>query len=68
MGCHSVCIKDMAGLIKPYVAEEMVSRLKEALSAPIALHSHATTGMSTAAIVEGGRGPAPTWPTPRSRR
>ncbi len=52
MGCHSVCIKDMAGLIKPYVAEEMVSRLKEALSAPIALHSHATTGMSTAAIVK----------------
>lgn len=52
MGCHSVCIKDMAGLIKPYVAEEMVSRLKETLSAPIALHSHATTGMSTAATVK----------------
>ena len=52
MGCHSVCIKDMAGLIKPYVAEEMVSRLKETLSAPVALHSHATTGMSTAAIVK----------------
>ncbi len=52
MGCHSVCIKDMAGLIKPYVAEEMVSRLKETLSAPISLHSHATTGMSTAAIVK----------------
>ena len=52
LGCHSVCIKDMAGLIKPYVAEEMVSRLKETLSAPIALHSHATTGMSTAATVK----------------
>ena len=52
MGCHSVCIKDMAGLIKPYVAEEMVSRLKEALSVPVALHSHATTGMSTAATVK----------------
>ena len=52
MGCHSVCIKDMAGLIKPYVVEEMVSRLKETLSAPIALHSHATTGMSTAATVK----------------
>lgn len=52
MGCHSVCIKDMAGLIKPYVAEEMVSRLKETLSVPIALHSHATTGMSTAATVK----------------
>ncbi len=52
MGCQSVCIKDMAGLLKPYVAEEMVSRLKETLSTPIALHSHATTGMSTAATVK----------------
>ena len=52
MGCHSVCIKDMAGLLKPYVAEEMVSRLKEALSVPIAMQSHATTGMSTATTVK----------------
>ena len=52
MGCQSVCVKDMAGLLKPYVAEEMVSRLKETLSTPIALHSHATTGMSTAATVK----------------
>ena len=48
-GCHSICIKDMAGLIKPYVAFELVCRLKEAVEIPIALHSHATTGMSTAA-------------------
>ncbi len=47
MGCHSVCIKDMAGLLKPYVAYELVSTLKENLSVPIALQSHATTGMST---------------------
>jgi oxaloacetate decarboxylase alpha subunit len=52
MGCHSVCIKDMAGLLKPYVAEEMVSRLKETVSVPIAMHCHATTGMSTATIVK----------------
>ncbi len=52
MGCHSVCIKDMAGLLKPYVAEEMVSRLKESLSVPIAMQSHATTGMSTATTVK----------------
>ncbi len=52
MGCDSVCIKDMAGLIKPYVAEEMVSRLKKTLKVPVSLHSHATTGMSTAAIVK----------------
>jgi oxaloacetate decarboxylase alpha subunit len=48
MGCHSICIKDMAGLLKPYLAFELVSRLKETVSLPIALHSHATTGMSTA--------------------
>ena len=52
MGCHSICIKDMAGLLKPYVAEELVSRLKEACSVPIAMHCHATTGMSTATIVK----------------
>jgi len=52
MGCHSICIKDMAGLLKPYVAYEIISRLKETVHIPIALHTHATTGMSTAAIVK----------------
>lgn len=52
LGCHSICIKDMAGLLKPYVAEELVSRLKETCSAPIAMQCHATTGMSTASIVK----------------
>jgi oxaloacetate decarboxylase alpha subunit len=52
MGCHSICIKDMAGLLKPYAAFELVSRLKDTLDIPVALHSHATTGMSTATIVK----------------
>jgi len=52
MGCHSICIKDMSGLLKPYAAEEMVSRLKESIAIPIALHAHATTGMSTSAILK----------------
>jgi oxaloacetate decarboxylase alpha subunit len=52
MGCHSICIKDMAGLLKPYVAEELVSRLKETCSIPIALHCHATTGLSTSTLVK----------------
>ena len=52
MGCHSICIKDMAGLLKPYVAEELVSRLKESCDIPIALHCHATTGLSTATLVK----------------
>lgn len=47
MGCHSIAIKDMAGLLKPYVCEELVARLKESCAIPIAMQSHATTGMST---------------------
>ncbi|MGD8914827.1 MAG: oxaloacetate decarboxylase, partial [Candidatus Thiodiazotropha sp.] len=34
MGCHSICIKDMAGLLNPYVGFELVTRLKEAISIP----------------------------------
>jgi oxaloacetate decarboxylase alpha subunit len=52
MGCHSMFIKDMAGLLRPYIAEELVSRLKESCSIPIAMQCHATTGLSTATIVK----------------
>lgn len=52
MGSHSLCIKDMAGLLKPYVAEDLVSRLKETVAIPIAMQCHATTGMSTATITK----------------
>lgn len=52
MGCNSVCVKDMAGLLHPYVAAELVSGLKDALDIPLALHSHATTGLSTATILK----------------
>ncbi len=48
MGAHSLCIKDMSGLLKPYDAAELVSKLKETVSLPIALHCHATTGLSIA--------------------
>jgi oxaloacetate decarboxylase alpha subunit len=48
MGAHSLCIKDMAGLLKPYDAAELIGRLKETVSLPIALHCHATTGLSVA--------------------
>lgn len=46
MGSHSICIKDMAGLLKPYVAEELVTKIKAATDIPLALHCHATTGLS----------------------
>ncbi|MBB1355258.1 sodium-extruding oxaloacetate decarboxylase subunit alpha [Pseudoalteromonas sp. SR45-5] len=48
MGCHSICIKDMAGLLKPYDAEKLIKALKETVSIPIAMQCHATTGLSTA--------------------
>jgi oxaloacetate decarboxylase alpha subunit len=49
MGADSICIKDMAGLISPYAAYELVRRLKEELDLPIHLHSHSTSGMATTA-------------------
>jgi oxaloacetate decarboxylase alpha subunit len=52
MGAHSICIKDMAGLLRPYTAFELVSRLKETVEIPIHMHCHATTGLSTATLVK----------------
>lgn len=52
MGADSICIKDMAGLLKPYVGFHLVSKLKEACDIPVHLHCHATTGLSTATIVK----------------
>ncbi|MDT8371742.1 MAG: sodium-extruding oxaloacetate decarboxylase subunit alpha [Gammaproteobacteria bacterium] len=52
MGAHSLCIKDMAGLLKPYTAYELVKSLKQAIDIPIHMQSHATTGLSTATILK----------------
>jgi oxaloacetate decarboxylase alpha subunit len=52
MGAHSLCIKDMAGLLQPYVAFDLVKKLKKAIDIPIQLHAHATTGLSTASIIK----------------
>jgi oxaloacetate decarboxylase alpha subunit len=52
MGAHSLCIKDMAGLITPYAAYELVRKLKKTLTIPVHMHCHATTGMSTAAYLK----------------
>lgn len=48
MGSHSICIKDMAGLLKPYECEELITELKKTVDVPIAMQCHATTGLSTA--------------------
>ena len=52
MGSHSIAIKDMAGLLKPYDAFELVTRLKQSVSLPIHMQCHATTGLSTATIMK----------------
>lgn len=50
MGCTSLCIKDMAGLLRPYTAHELITEIKKVTDLPIALHCHATTGLSTATL------------------
>lgn len=52
MGADSIAIKDMAGILAPYTAFELVSRLKASLSIPIHMQCHATAGLSTAAIMK----------------
>ncbi len=52
LGAHSICIKDMAGLLKPYDAFELVTRLKASVAIPIHMQCHATTGLSTGAMLK----------------
>jgi oxaloacetate decarboxylase (Na+ extruding) subunit alpha len=52
LGADSICIKDMAGLLAPYPAFELVQRLKQAVGLPIQLHTHYTSGMGTATLVK----------------
>ena len=47
MGANSICIKDMAGLLTPYKAEELVKSLKAATKLPIELHTHYTSGVAS---------------------
>jgi oxaloacetate decarboxylase alpha subunit len=46
-GADSICIKDMAGLLKPYAAYELVKKLKAAVKIPVQIHSHYTSGMAS---------------------
>jgi oxaloacetate decarboxylase alpha subunit len=52
MGADTICIKDMAGLLSPYVAHELVARLKTEVKAPIHLHTHYTSGMAMASVLK----------------
>jgi pyruvate carboxylase subunit B len=46
LGCDSIAIKDMAGLLTPYASSELVKALKDAVDLPLHLHSHATSGLA----------------------
>lgn len=57
MDCDSICIKDMAGLLSPAAASEIVAGMKKEVSIPICVHSHCTSGMAPVmyyAAVEAG--------------
>lgn len=51
-GAHIICIKDMAGLLKPYAAELLVTELKKVISAPIHLHTHDTSSIQAASYLK----------------
>ena len=52
LGADTIAIKDMAGMITPYAAYELVSELKEKVGLPVQFHTHATSGMGTAAALK----------------
>jgi pyruvate carboxylase len=52
LGAHFLCIKDMAGLCKPYAAYELVKRLREEISLPVHFHTHDTSGLNAASILK----------------
>ena len=53
MGCDTVAIKDMAGLLTPYTTAELVKAIKTAVKMPIHIHSHATSGLSAMCFLKG---------------
>lgn len=52
MGAHILAIKDMAGLLKPYAAQELITELKKAVDLPIHLHTHDTSGVQSATYLK----------------
>ncbi len=52
MGADSICIKDMAGLLKPYEAYALVKALKENVKVPIELHTHYTSGLASMTLLK----------------
>lgn len=51
LGCHSIAIKDMAALLKPRAAKELVGTLKKELHVPLHLHTHDSTGNGVSTVL-----------------
>lgn len=52
MGCHSICIKDMAGIMSPQICFDLVTALKKELKIPVYVHSHSTTGLGPMTLLK----------------
>ena len=52
MGADSICIKDMAGLLKPYDAYDLVKAIKETVKVPVQLHTHYTSGLASMTLMK----------------
>jgi oxaloacetate decarboxylase (Na+ extruding) subunit alpha len=52
MGAHSICIKDMAGLLKPYDAYDLIKAIKETVKIPVQLHTHYTSGVASMTYIK----------------
>lgn len=52
MGAHSICIKDMAGLLKPYDAFELIQAIKSQIKIPVQLHTHYTSGVASMTLLK----------------
>ena len=52
MGSDTICVKDMAGLLSPFAAYELISRIKKVVGVPVHLHSHDTSGMAVATALK----------------
>lgn len=52
MGADSICIKDMAGLLTPFAADELVKAIKAKVDLPLELHTHYTTGLASMTLLK----------------
>lgn len=52
MGAHSICIKDMAGLLKPYDAYDLVKAIKSLCNLPLEVHTHYTSGLASMTLIK----------------